>query len=203
MSEFLYSIDKAIFLFINHTLSNPVTDFLWPLITDYDKLWAVRIPLVIMWLLLLFRGGKTGITVAVMIIPVLFLSDKISSAFIKEWVGRLRPCAEINGVPIVQGIHMLVECGPGRSFPSSHAVNNFAVGTLFSYYYPKWKWGFLGWASLVALSRPAVGVHYPSDILGGAIVGSAVSLLVIWTWQNLERQLHPENRRSNGEGKSQ
>jgi undecaprenyl-diphosphatase len=138
-----------------------------------------------------------------MIVPVLFLSDKISSAFIKEWVGRLRPCAEINGVPIVQGIHMLVECGPGRSFPSSHAVNNFAVGTLFSYYYPKWKWGFLGWASLVALSRPAVGVHYPSDILGGALIGSAVSLLVIWTWQNLERQLHREDGRSSEEGRSQ
>ena len=202
MTEVLYSIDKAIFLFINHTLSNPVTDVLWPLITDYDKFWAVRIPLVIIWLLLLFRGGKTGITVAIMIVPVLFLSDKISSAFIKEWVGRLRPCAEINGVPIVQGIHMLVECGPGRSFPSSHAVNNFAVGTLFSYYYPKWKWGFLGWASLVALSRPAVGVHYPSDILGGAIIGSGVSLLVVWTWQNLERQLHREDWRSSKEGKS-
>ncbi|MBM2846234.1 MAG: Phosphatase family protein, partial [Bacteroidetes bacterium] len=50
MIEFLYGIDKAIFLFINQTLSNPVGDFLWPLITDYDKLWPVRILLIGVWL---------------------------------------------------------------------------------------------------------------------------------------------------------
>ena len=99
MTEFLYSIDKSIFIFINQTLSNPVGDFLWPLITDYDKLWAIRIPLVITWLLLLIRGGRTGRTVAIMIVPVLFLSDKISSAFIKEWV-----------LPDVQRFALLHEC---------------------------------------------------------------------------------------------
>ena len=188
MSDFLYSIDKAIFLFINNTLSNPLGDFLWPLITNYIDFWAIRIPLVIAWVSLLVFGGRRGRTVAVMIPFVIFLSDKLSSAFIKEWVGRLRPCYENNGIPIVQGIHMLVDCGPGKSFPSSHAVNNFAVGTVFSYYYPRWKWAYLGWAALVALSRVAVGVHYPSDILGGAAIGSFVSILVIWTWRNLEQQ---------------
>jgi undecaprenyl-diphosphatase len=84
---------------------------------------------------------------------------------------------------------MLVDCGPGKSFPSSHAVNNFGVATLFSFYYRKWTWAFIGWASLVALSRPAVGVHYPSDILGGAIIGCAVAGFVIWTWLNVERRL--------------
>ena len=188
MIDFLYSIDKAIFIFINQTLSNPVGDFLWPLITDYNNIWIVRIPLILIWVLLLFKGGRTGRTVAVMIIPMLFLSDKISSAFIKEWVGRARPCHTIDGVPVIQGIHMLVDCGPGKSFPSSHAVNNFAVCTMLSYYYPKWKWWFFGWASLTALSRPAVGVHYPSDILGGAIIGSIIALLVIWTWKNFEQR---------------
>ena len=203
MTEFLYSIDKSIFIFINQTLSNPVGDFLWPLITDYDKLWAIRIPLVITWLLLLIRGGRTGRTVAIMIVPVLFLSDKISSAFIKEWVGRVRPCGSIDGTPIIQGIHMLVDCGPGRSFPSSHAVNNFAIGTVFAYYYPRLKYWFYGWASLVALSRPAVGVHYPSDILGGAIIGTIIALLVIWTWRNLEMQLFPPRmKQPSGEEKT-
>ena len=202
MIEFLYSIDKAVFLFINQTLSNPIGDFLWPLITDYDKIWAIRIPLVIVWLLLLFKGGRTGRTVAVMIIPLIFLSDKISSAFIKEWVGRPRPCHTVDGVSIVQGIHMLVDCGPGKSFPSTHAVNNFAIGTMFSYYYPKWKWWFLSWASLVALSRPAVGVHYPSDTLGGAVIGLLIALFVIWTWQNIERRFFPSHPTSSGEGAS-
>ncbi len=202
MIEFLYSIDKAIFLFINQTLSNPVGDVLWPIITDYDKFWAIRIPLIIVWLWLLVKGGRAGRTVAIMIIPVIFFADKINSAFIKEWVSRPRPCHEVDGVPIIQGIHMLVDCGPGKSFPSSHAVNNFAVGTVFSYYFPKWKWWFLGWASIVALSRPAVGVHYPSDILAGAVLGTAIALFVIWTWSNLERSFPLRKARHSTEGKA-
>ena len=127
--DFLYSIDRAIFLFLNQTLSNPVGDVLWPLITDYDKLWPVRIVLGAVWLWLLIRGGRRGRTVAIMLVPLLFLSDKLSSSVIKEIVGRPRPCHEMNGLPIMQSIHLLVDCGPGKSFPSSHAVNNFAEAT--------------------------------------------------------------------------
>jgi len=97
----------------------------------------------------------------------------------------------VGGVPIVQGIHMLVGCGPGRSFPSSHAVNNFAMATLFSSYYRRGRWALYGWASLVALSRPAVGVHYPSDILGGAVIGVCVALAVVFSWNALCRRYFP------------
>jgi len=189
--EFLYSIDKAIFLFINQTLSNPVGDVLWPLITDYDKLWPVRIVLGGSWLWLLIRGGRRGRTVAILLVPLLFLSDKLSSSVIKEIVDRPRPCQEMNGIPIVQTIHLLVDCGPGKAFPSSHAVNNFAVATLFSFYYRRWMYAFLGWASLVALSRPAVGVHYPSDILAGVLIGTIVAAFVIWVWLSIERLFFP------------
>ena len=189
--EFLYSIDKAIFLFINETLSNPVGDVLWPLITDYDKLWPVRIVLGAVWLWLLIRGGRRGRTIAIMLVPLLFLSDKLSSSIIKEIVGRPRPCHEMNGLPIMQSIHLLVDCGSGKSFPSSHAVNNFAVATLFSFYYRRWMYAFLGWAFLVALSRPAVGVHYPSDILAGALIGAFVGAFLIWVWLNIERRFFP------------
>ena len=211
--DFLYSLDKALFLFINQTLSNPVGDFLWPLITDYDHLWKVsflfpfpwfggilfipvsfsvsRVLLILAWLFLLINGGEKGRRAAIMIVPVLILSDQLSSSFIKSLVDRARPCHTVEGVPIIQSIHMLVDCGPGKSFPSSHAVNNFALATVFSFYYRKWIWWFVAWASLVALSRPAVGVHYPSDILGGAIIGVLVGAFVIWTWINVERKVLP------------
>lgn len=184
MIEFLYSVDVAVFHFINVTLANPAGDVLWPLITDYDRFPAVRIILGALWLVLVIRGGARGRTVAFLLIPVLFCADKLSSALIKELVSRPRPCHEIGGVPVVQGIHMLVDCGAGKSFPSSHAVNNFAVATLFSRYYRRWRWAFYAWAALVALSRPAVGVHYPSDILGGAVIGTcvALALVAIWIW---------------------
>jgi undecaprenyl-diphosphatase len=189
--DFLSSLDIVLFHFINQTLSNPVGDQLWPVITNYDRLWPVRIALIGVWLWLLIKGGRRGRTVALLIVPVLFLSDQLSSTVIKEIVARPRPCHEVNGAAMVQGIHLLVDCGPGRSFPSSHAVNNFALATLFSFYYRKWKWWFVAWASLVALSRPAVGVHYPSDILGGAIIGALVGAFVIWTWTNIERKVFP------------
>ncbi|HTS00279.1 MAG TPA: phosphatase PAP2 family protein, partial [Bacteroidota bacterium] len=67
----------------------------------------------------------------------------------------------------------------------------FAVATLFSSYYRKWRWAFYAWASLVALSRPAVGVHYPSDILGGALIGVAVALAVVFSWNALCRRYLP------------
>src|SRR5512135_2571135 len=135
MTEWLYPLDRAIFLFINSTLANPVGDLLWPIITDYDKILVVRIVLVAVWLWLIIRGGTRGRTVAFMLIPVIFFADQLSSSVIKPWVDRLRPCHTIDGLPIVQNIHLLVSCGPGKSFPSSHAVNNFAVATLFTFYY--------------------------------------------------------------------
>ena len=186
MIEFLYGIDKAVFLFINQTVSNPVGDVLWPLITDYDKLWPVRIVLATVWLWLVIKGGRTGRTAALMLIPLLVVSDQLSSTFIKSLVGRVRPCDTFSA----DQIHLLVGCG-GFSFPSSHAVNNFSVATMFSHFYPKWRWAFFSWATLVALSRPAVGVHYPSDILGGAVIGACVALLVIHAWSAVERRFFP------------
>jgi undecaprenyl-diphosphatase len=189
--EFLYSVDTAVFRLINQTLSNPVGDVLWPLITDYIRLWPVRIVLLAVWVWMIWKGGRRGRTAAVLLIPILYFSDTVSSSLVKQWVARPRPCHQLDGAAVVQGIHMLVECGPGKSFPSSHAVNNFAVATLFSFFYRKWTWAFVSWASLVALSRPAVGVHYPSDILGGALIGIALSALVLRLWLLIQRRWLP------------
>jgi undecaprenyl-diphosphatase len=191
MIDFLYSLDVAVLHFINGTLATRAGDFLWPLITDYDRLLPIRIVLIALWLWLVVRGGVRGRTAALLVIPIIFFSDKLSSSVIKEIVGRPRPCHEFGGVPVVQGLHMLVDCGPGKSFPSSHAVNNFAVAMLFSTYYPRWRRWFFGFALLVALSRPAVGVHYPSDILGGAVIGALVALAVIAAWTALQRKFVP------------
>ncbi len=187
MSAWLYQIDCWIFTLINSTLANPVGDRIWPLITDYDKLLIVRIVLVVVWLWLVIRGGTRGRTVAFLLIPVLFAADQLSSSLIKPWVDRLRPCHTVDGVPMVQHVHLLVSCGPGKSFPSSHSVNNFAVATLFTYYYRKIGPYVYGWAAVIALSRVAVGVHYPSDILGGALIGTLVSFAVITLWMQVLR----------------
>jgi undecaprenyl-diphosphatase len=183
MIDFLFAVDRAAFLFLNQTIANPLGDFLWPLITDYDKHLPVRILLLCAWLWLLIKGGRKGRTVALLLIPLLIISDKLNSEILKELFVRPRPCHVIGGVQVVPEGRLLVPCGPGNSFPSSHAVNNFAVAMLFASFYPSLRYGFFGWAALVALSRSAVGVHYPADVLGGALVGTAITWLVLGVWK--------------------
>ncbi|MBI5474164.1 MAG: phosphatase PAP2 family protein [Ignavibacteriae bacterium] len=185
--EWLYAVDLAIFQFFNNTLANPVGDAFWPYLTDYDKRWPFRIVLVGIWLWLVGRGGKRGRTAAFMLIPLLFLSDQFSSHLIKPLVDRIRPCH----VLAPDQIHLIVSCGGGLSFPSSHAVNNFGVATMFSFYYPRIKIGVYAFAFLVAISRVFVGVHYPSDALGGAIIGTVVALVVVLVWQRLSARFFP------------
>lgn len=204
MSEFLYNVDVAMFWFLNSGLANPVGDFLWPYITDYDRYLPVRILLVVVWLLLMIKGGKRGRTAALLVVVVLVCADQLSSFGIKPLLERPRPCHTVNGVQVVQNVHLLVHCGGGKSFPSSHAVNNFAVATLFTFFYRRWAWAFFTWAGLVALSRVTVGVHYPSDILGGAVIGMAVAGLIIWLWSLAGRSfaswllIEPEKETAHG-----
>lgn len=200
MLDLLYSIDRAVLLFINQTLSNPLGDVLWPLITDYDKLWPVRVVLAGVWLWLLIWGGKRGRSVALLLIPVLVVSDQLNSSVLKEIMQRPRPCHEVDGVRVVEEIRLLVGCGGGKSFPSSHAVNNFAVASVFAFYYRRWLWAFVTWASLVALSRPAVGVHYPSDVLAGAVIGVTVAASLIWLWVCIDRWLQKRGEHATSEG---
>jgi undecaprenyl-diphosphatase len=184
MIEALQAADRAVLLFLNHLLASPPGDALWPLVTDYDKIWPVRVVFLAVWVWLMVRGGARGRTVALLLIPLLFFADKISSAVVKEIVARPRPCHTPGGVSVVEGLRMLVDCGPGKSFPSSHAVNNFAVATLFGFYYRRAAWALFAWAAVVALSRVAVGVHYPSDAIGGAAIGMwiAAALIGLWVW---------------------
>lgn len=168
MADFLYSIDLAVFYFINNTLSNPVFDKFFPYITEV-KHWYVAY--IILWLILIIKGGKLGRIAALFAIIVITASDQFSSNFLKHAIERIRPCNAISGVNI------LVGCTGSYSFPSSHAVNNFAVAVFFMRLYPKLKWTLLIVASLMAFSRPYVGVHYPSDILGGAVIGSIIGYI--------------------------
>jgi undecaprenyl-diphosphatase len=191
MIGWLEAIDRTVFIFINRTLSNPLGDFLWPLITDYDRFWPIRVLFIAAWLWLLVKGGKIGRTVALLVIPLVVLSDQLSSSVLKQLFDRARPCHTVNGIPIVPEVRLLVGCGSGRSFPSSHAVNNFAVATLFATYYRRWAWAFFSWAFVVALSRVAIGVHYPSDILGGALIGVILALGLVSLWRFLEPHLFP------------
>ncbi len=173
--DFLFEIDKAVFYFLNHTLSSPFLDRFFATITDVNSWYIAYIILIG---IMVTYGGKRGRIAAVMVILMIIISDQTGAKLLKEWFARVRPCNFLPGVntPI----------GPEGtwSFPSNHALNNFAVATFFTLLYPRLKWVLFITATLIALSRPYLGLHYPSDILGGAIIGAAIGYgfaqLQIW-----------------------
>lgn len=75
--------------------------------------------------------------------------------------------------------HLLIAPSGDPSFPSDHAVGGFALAVPFLLARRRIGWLLLGLAALLALARVAVGTHYPSDVLGGAVLGTAAAV-VVW-----------------------
>ena len=181
MLDFLNSLDITLFRFLNGSLSNSVFDFLMPLITDLNKYRIVLVFVGVILLWMLIRGKRHVRIAAVLLIITIVVSDQLSSSVIKYWLERPRPCHTL------QHVHLLVGCGSGLSFPSSHAVNNFAGALILAFFFPRAKWCFFGFAALVAFSRVYVGVHYPSDIIGGAVIGLLCAGSVLLAFIALEK----------------
>jgi len=181
MLELLQQIDISIFFFFNMTLANPVTDFLMPLIT-YDK--GLRVIYAVSMIILLWKGDKTLRWMVLGSILVMVLSDQISAGLLKNWIGRLRPCHVFD----IESINLLVGCGGGKSMPSAHAANAFGQAVFFSYFYKVSKIPLYIYATLIALSRVFVGVHYVSDILVGSLVGVIAAFIMIYLFKKFKTQ---------------
>ncbi len=80
-------------------------------------------------------------------------------------------------------INQIIFHAPGGSFPSGHAAFFFAIAAGVSRYYPKTSVLFYAAALSLSLNRVAAGLHWPSDILGGAVIGIAAGLAAHWACQ--------------------
>jgi undecaprenyl-diphosphatase len=164
MINFLYSIDVSVFYFINHSLSCGALNKFFTIITNVNN-WYIAY--IILLGISFVKGGRKGKIAAIGVLLLILLTDQLSARIIKEIFHRIRPCNALLNVITPLG------CNGTFSFPSNHAVNNFAAAVFFYKLFPKLKWVVFISASLVAISRVYIGVHYPSDILGGAVIGSA------------------------------
>jgi undecaprenyl-diphosphatase len=173
--SFLYSIDVAVFRWINEGWSNPFLDKIFSFITDIHHFYWIIVPLLVYW----FIGDKAkGRWLVLSLFIGVLLSDQIASHVIKFWVERIRPCNALTGV--------LTPDGPSSSFsfPSSHASNMGSSMFLLSMAFKPWTPLFVTIALLVGLSRIYLGLHYPSDVFGGYVFGLLIGYMV---WQGIEK----------------
>jgi undecaprenyl-diphosphatase len=180
MIELIDSIDKEVLVWLNGFHNSFMDTIMWYVSSAPFWIWFYVILLIF---LLKNRSAnwpkidfKQLAFIAVSISVAILLADQISSGFFKPFFGRLRPShsPELEGL-----VHLLtnpdgeIYKGGQFGFVSSHAANSFAIAWFASALFQLRKaWVIMMvWAALVSYSRIYLGVHYPGDIIGGAIIG--------------------------------
>jgi undecaprenyl-diphosphatase len=174
--------DEQILLFINHKTANAAFDVLMPALSQRGYLLIIPFLLAV-----LLRSAKQKNDLGTTYLAAAFWTLLISccAVFFAEWteymvknaVARIRPCHAI------QGIRLIVACPSSYSMPSGHALSSFAFALpLFyltrEYIALAWRLYPLLLASMIAFSRIYLGVHYPTDVLAGTLLGVLIGLVL-------------------------
>lgn len=172
----LDALDKQLFLVLNSGWTNSFFDLILPYFRD-SVFWAPLYLLMMSFMVINF--GKKGLLWCVGLLCTVAIADMIGARVFKEGFERLRPCSD---PAFFQQVRLLVKhCSGGYSFTSNHAANHFGIATFVAVtLYPtfrRWIHLFYMWAFFVSYAQVYVGVHYPLDVLGGALLGIMAGLL--------------------------
>lgn len=165
--NYLYELDIHLLITINRHWTHPWLDVFFPFITDLHKgPWFFWIVVPLIFGSLLWRYGRSSLMIFVILLMALGTADLVGNHAFKKPVARARPG---------DGVHkeMVIVRSPygGYSFTSNHAANMFCLAKYVSDFLPQSRVIFYPVATLVAYSRVYNGVHYPSDVLGGGVLG--------------------------------
>ncbi|MEH6765633.1 MAG: phosphatase PAP2 family protein [Aequorivita antarctica] len=167
MLETLRQWDRELFVYLN-SLGIERFDFFWIYVTKIES-WT---PLFILFILLIFYYYKGKKAIAVFLFALLtFAITFLFTTVVKDYVARLRP----NNVEAFTELIRILQKPTSYSFFSGHASSSFSITTFIVLVLRKFtKWIYLAylWPLIFVMSRIYVGVHYPSDILVGALVGT-------------------------------
>lgn len=201
--HWLQSLDTALFRFINVTLANPFFDWLMPILTGNGVPWLplilIAVPAVLIW------GSPRLRVCALMMVLVVSLGDGLIVNNVKKTALRPRPFV------VLEDARLFGEPGKGyvaplpdgslppkanrRSFPSAHSANWFALATVAFLFYRRSAWFMVPLAAGVAYSRVYNGVHYPSDVTAGAILGAGYAIALVfgaqWLWSKAGKKIFP------------
>lgn len=173
MIEILEQWDHDLFLWLNGLHSEALDFIMWHVSGKLQ--W---IPLYLFLLVVLFKKyGKSVWVIVLAAALAVALADQFSVKLFKEVFERWRPCHNSDLKDLVHTVNN--KCGGRFGFVSSHAANSFATATLLGLFINRNALiSLLFWASIVSYSRIYLGVHYPLDILGGAILGGLISVVI-------------------------
>lgn len=186
MIQQLLQLDQEVFIAING-ISSSLLDQVIPFYR-HKLFW---VPLYVYIVVSLIRNfTQNGLWILLFITLGIGTSDTVSSKWIKNSVQRQRPC---NDPALMDEVKLRIRCGGGYSFTSSHATNH---GTLAFFLFfllaePRkwWSWALLIWALSIGMAQVFVGVHYPTDVLAGLVLGSVIGgmfALLYRSWFTLE-----------------
>lgn len=172
MLEKLLEWDRDTFVYLNN-LGIEEYDFFWKIVTNFPT-W---IPLMVLFIVLIFLKYPRREAFFVLLTIILMITlVGIATDLTKNYVARLRP----NNTEELHALIRILKNPPSYSFFSGHSASSFSITTsvvLFLRKRFKWSWFFYIWPILFALSRIFVGVHYPIDIIVGALVGVLFAVL--------------------------
>ena len=163
-------LDATAFEFINRSLANPFLDYLFWVATLLGN--GATQGAFIIWLWVMGRRGSGVARAGTLCFWALLLSTAVAQG-LKHLFERPRPLLALSDV------RLLVNPLHDNSFPSGHAATSFALATIISATFPRWRWAAWTTALLIGISRVYVGVHFPLDIVGSAVIGVASGLAVL------------------------
>ncbi|ACA46553.1 phosphatase PAP2 family protein [Clostridium botulinum] len=173
--NFIQNIDIYLLDFIHKSIANDFLDKIMIFITSIGNLGLIWIAISVLLLI-----SKKYRRVGMLCTASLILSSLIGEVVLKNLVQRGRPFTAI------EGINLLIKAPKSFSFPSGHTASSFAVAIVIGRKIKSFKLPIYILAFAIAFSRLYLYVHYPSDVLVGALIGiiSANIILYIYNKQN-------------------
>ena len=189
------AFEQKAFFFVNGGLANNFFDNIMPFLRE-ASIWA---PLYLFMLVFITANfGNRGWLWILFFICTAAVCDLVSSHLIKEHIFRLRPC---QNPALAHQIRILANyCPRSSSFTSSHATNHFGMAMFvvitLRAYTSRWINLFFLWAAVICFSQVYVGVHYPSDVMSGALLGCALGYIIAVFFNNYAGLISLQNKRA-------
>lgn len=191
MIDWIINIDKELLLWCNHHHTPWLDGFNW-IVSMLKFNLTLIIPLIIIFIHR--RLGLEAVLLTMAIILTILLCDQIASSVFKPLFERPRPTRD----PSLDVITVNGYRGGQYGFISSHAANSFGVAVLLAYLFRNriFTIAIIIWATLVSYSRVYLGVHFPGDVICGALLGVLVGWAIYKLYEKIRRQLYNNRRLS-------